>query len=53
MATKHTHTKDCADHKEAAADRKTHAAAAEERERRDQVLAHAEWFDWYAPRPSA
>ena len=48
MAIKHTHPKDCPDHKEAAADRKLHDAVAKKREERQQVLAHSEWFDWYA-----
>jgi hypothetical protein len=51
MAVKHTHPKDCPDHKEAAADRKTHDATAKKREERQQVLAHAEWFDWFATSP--
>ena len=52
MPTEHTHPKRCTDHKEAAADRKRHAAALAKHEERAQVLAHAEWFDWYAPSPS-
>jgi hypothetical protein len=51
MAVKHTHPKDCPDHKEAAADRKLHDAVAKKREERQQVLAHSEWFDWYATSP--
>jgi hypothetical protein len=49
MTTSHTHPKDCPDRKEAAADRKTHEAVTRERERRQQVLAHAAWFDWWGP----
>ena len=49
MAIRHTHPKDCLDHKDAAVDRKSHAAALAKREERAQALAHAEWFDWYAP----
>lgn len=47
MAAKHTHPKDCPDNKEAAADRKVHDAVAKKREDRQQVLAHAEWLDWF------
>jgi len=46
MITKHTHPKDCADQKAAATDRKEHEAARAEHQRRRQILAHAEWFDW-------
>jgi len=49
MVAKHTHTKDCPDYKEAAVDRKDHDAVAKERQKRQQVLAHTAWFDWYAP----
>ena len=51
MAIKHTHPKDCPDTKEAAADRKLHDAVAKKREERQKVLAHAEWFDWFATSP--
>ena len=51
MATKYTHPKDCTDQKEAAADRKTHAAALDQRQRQLQLRAHAEWFDWFPPSP--
>jgi len=51
LAVKHTHPKDCPDHKEAAADRKSHDAVAKKREEKQQVLAHTEWFDWYATSP--
>lgn len=51
MAIKHTHPKDCPDHKEAAADRKLHEALAKKREERQQVLAHSAWFDWYGATP--
>lgn len=47
MKTGHTHPKDCPDQKVAAADRKQHEAARAERQRRGQLLAHAEWFEWY------
>jgi hypothetical protein len=49
MTVKHTHVKDCPDYKAAAVDRKEHDAVAKEREKRQQVLAHAAWFDWFAP----
>jgi hypothetical protein len=52
MSTNHTHPKDCPDQKTAAADRKRHAGVLAERQRRRQVLAHAEWFDWL-PAPAA
>jgi hypothetical protein len=42
----HTHPKDCPDQKAAAADRKRHADVMAERQRRQQALAHAEWFEW-------
>jgi hypothetical protein len=48
MALKHTHPDNCPDRKAAAADRKQHEAARVERQSRQQALAHAEWFDWYA-----
>jgi hypothetical protein len=51
MITKFTHPKDCPDHEEAATDRKTHEAAASVREKRNQLLAHAVWFEWYAASP--
>jgi hypothetical protein len=51
MTIKHTHPKDCPDHKEAAADRKLHEAVAKKREERQQVLAHSEWFNWYGASP--
>jgi hypothetical protein len=47
MISKHTHPKDCPDQKAAATDRKQHGAALAERQRQRQILAHAEWFDWY------
>jgi hypothetical protein len=49
MPTKYTHPKECADQKEAAADRKAHAATVDRRQRQLQLRAHAEWFDWYPP----
>ena len=51
MATKHTHPKDCADQKEAAADRKARAAAVDRRQQELQLWAHAQWFDWFPPNP--
>jgi len=50
MSTNHTHPKDCPDQKAAAADRKRHADVLAERQRRQQALAHAEWFDWLPSR---
>lgn len=47
MTTTHTHAKDCADWKAAALDRKQRDAKLLVRQERQQVLAHAEWFDWY------
>jgi hypothetical protein len=41
----YTHSKDCPDRKEAAADRKTHDTRAKVSEQRLQLLAHAEWYD--------
>ena len=52
MITKYTHPKDCPDRKAADADRKQHEAERMKRQQRLQVLAHAEWFDWYAPSPA-
>jgi hypothetical protein len=49
MSTNHTHPRDCPDQKAAATDRKRHEDVLVERQRRQQVLAHAEWFDWYPP----
>jgi hypothetical protein len=49
MSTNHTHPKDCPDQKAAATDRKQHEAVLAEREQRQQVLAHAVWFDWFPP----
>lgn len=46
MITRFTHPKDCPDQKAAASDRKQHEAVRMERERRQQVLAHAVWFEW-------
>ena len=45
IASIYTHTKDCPDRKEAAANRKAHDALAKAREQRLQLLAHAEWYD--------
>jgi hypothetical protein len=47
MISKHTHPKDCPDHKAAAADRKKHEAGLAERQRQQQIVARAEWFEWY------
>ena len=46
---KHTHPKDCPDHKAADADRKRHEADQMKLQQRQQVLAHADWFEWYPP----
>jgi hypothetical protein len=51
MIANHTHPKDCPDQKAAAIDRKQHEAARAERQRRQQILAHAEWLEWIGPRP--
>lgn len=51
MTTNHTHPKDCADQKAAATDRKQHEAVRAERQRRQQILARAEWFEWIGSRP--
>jgi hypothetical protein len=51
MITNHTHPKDCPDHKAAAADRKQHEAARAQRQTRQQILARAEWFEWFGSRP--
>jgi hypothetical protein len=45
----HTHPKDCPDRAHAAGDRKRHDAAQKERAAAQQVLARAEWFNWYPP----
>ena len=45
----HVHPKGCPDQKAAALDRKEHGDARILREKRRQILARAEWFDWYAP----
>ena len=42
----HTHPNDCPDRKDAALDRKQHAAVMLQRQEHRQALAHAEWFDW-------
>lgn len=51
MITNHTHPKDCPDQKAAATDRKQREADRAERQKRQQILAHAEWFEWAASRP--
>jgi hypothetical protein len=48
-STNHVHPKDCPDQKAAEADRKQHEAQRKKRQERQQALAHAEWFEWYAP----
>ena len=48
----HVHPKNCPDQKEAALDRKQHEQARMLREKRRQVMARAEWLEWYAPHPS-
>jgi len=48
----HVHPKNCPDYKAAALDRKQHEDARMLREKRLQVLARAEWLEWYAPHPS-
>jgi hypothetical protein len=47
MTSSHTHPKDCPDQKAAAVDRKRHDAALAQQEQRQQLIARAEWFDWY------
>jgi hypothetical protein len=42
MIRSHTHPKDCPDQKAAATDREQHEAASLERQRQQEVLAHAE-----------
>ena len=51
MITNHTHPKDCPDQKAAATDRKQHEVARAERQRRQQILARAEWLEWIGSRP--
>jgi hypothetical protein len=51
MITTHGHPKDCPDQKAAATDRKQHEAARAERQRRQQILARAEWFEWFGSHP--
>ena len=51
MSEANTHPKDCPDQKAAAADRKRHEAARAERQRRQQILAHAVWLEWYPSPP--
>jgi len=48
MTSSHLHPKDCPDQKAAALDRRQHEAALAEHQRRRQLLARAEWLDWYA-----
>ena len=47
MTTEHTHPKNCPDQKAAATDRKQIDALRAERQRRQQISAHAEWLEWY------
>lgn len=49
MSTSHVHPKNCPDQKAAARDRKQHDNARILWEQRRQILARAQWFDWYAP----
>jgi hypothetical protein len=49
MITKYTHPKDCPDHRAADADRKQHEVQRIKRQQRLEVLARADWFEWYAP----
>jgi hypothetical protein len=51
MMDQHTHPKDCPDQKAAALDRKQHEAVRAELQRRRQILAHAEWLEWYPATP--
>ncbi len=51
MINNHTHPKDCPDQKAATTDRKQHEAARAERQRRQQILAHATWLEWIPRRP--
>jgi hypothetical protein len=46
MKTPYTHPKDCADQKEATADRRQHERLLKQREQRQQILAHAGWFSF-------
>ena len=50
-STSHVHPKDCPDHKAADADRKQHEERRMRCQERQQALAHAAWFEWYAPPP--
>jgi hypothetical protein len=47
--TKHTHPRDCPDHRAAVADRRQHEAERMDRQLRQQALAHAQWLEWYPP----
>jgi hypothetical protein len=49
ITTKHTHPKDCPDHKAADADRKQHEAERMKSQQRQEVLARADWLEWYPP----
>ena len=49
MSPKHTHPKDCPDHKAADADRKQHEAERAKRQQLHETLARADWFEWYPP----
>jgi hypothetical protein len=47
MTTSFTHSKECADWKAAALDRKQREAKLLVRQERQQLLARAAWLDWY------
>lgn len=51
MISKHIHPKDCPDQKAAATDRKQREAARAERQTRHEILARAEWLEWFANHP--
>jgi hypothetical protein len=51
MAAKHTHPKDCADQKDAAADRRARATVVSQRQQELEVWARAQWLDWFPPNP--
>jgi hypothetical protein len=51
MSSNHTHPMDCPDQKAAATDRKQHEASRAERQKRQQIRAHAEWLEWIPGRP--
>jgi hypothetical protein len=51
MITKHTHPKECPDHKAATDDRKRHEAVRKAQQTQQQAIAHAVWFEWYPASP--